>query len=98
MDSLGSLVPLFILLVIIVVAGVLYLNYRRSSTMLRNWASQNGYRIIQANMRYFFTGPFFWTTGKGQSVFRVEVENQQGFRRTGWVRCGSWIWGLIIDK
>jgi hypothetical protein len=31
------------------------------------------------------------------SINRVTVEDEQGRRRTGWVRCGGWFWGLLSD-
>src|SRR5262249_35973173 len=47
--------------------------------------------------RNFFRGPFFWTSSKGQTVYRVTVE-VKGAVRTGWVRCGSWWLGLRSEQ
>ena len=65
--------------------------------MLEQWAERNGYRIIEADYRNVFRGPFFWTTGKTQTVYRVTVEGKDG-ERTGWVRCGSHLFGLFSNK
>jgi hypothetical protein len=32
-----------------------------------------------------------------QTVYRVTVEDGQGCRRTGWVRGGGWLRGLLSD-
>jgi hypothetical protein len=91
-------VIIFMTLGIIVAAAVVWWNYRRSNEILTRWAAQNGFRILQADMRYLMKGPFTWSAGKGQRVFHVEVMDNQGVRRTGWVRCGSWWWGLFSDQ
>lgn len=70
----------------------------RSRTLLQRWASRNGYRIIGADHRSFFRGPFFWTSSKGQTVYRVAVQIGTGAVLRGWVRCGSWCFGLLSDR
>lgn len=65
----------------------------RSRNILQQWADKNGYQLIEAKYAYFFKGPFFWTSSKNQSVYRVQVRDETGGIRNGWVRCGSWLWG-----
>lgn len=71
-------------------------HFSRSRDVLDHWAQSHGYRIIEANYSHL-KGPFFWTSSRGQSVYRVVVEDANGQRRTGWVRCGSWLWGIWSD-
>jgi acetamidase/formamidase len=71
---------------------------RRAEALLQQWAVDHAYKIIERHRARFFQGPFFWTTAKGQVVFRVVVQDMRGQRRTGWVRCGSWLLGLLADK
>ena len=92
-SSAGLFLPL--LMLSLVVMGLVW-HSLRSRTLLERWAARNGYRIIDASYRNFFRGPFFWTTSKGQTVYRVTVEVPGGVR-TGWVRCGSWWFGLLSD-
>ena len=40
----------------------------------------------------------FWTSSRGQTVYCVTVEDEQGNQRHGWVRCGSWLFGLLSDN
>jgi hypothetical protein len=54
-------------------------------------------RIVSSEYRYFFRGPYFRTTSKGQTVYRVTVEDKPGRLRTGWVRCGGWWLGLMSN-
>jgi hypothetical protein len=88
---------LLIMLVVMIIAWALLWGRWRSNTILRNWANQNGYRIAHTRRRYISQGPFKYNTGVAP-VFRVEVEDHQGHRRTGWVRCGSIMWGIFNDQ
>ncbi len=70
----------------------------RANDMLNKWAAQNQFRIEQREHRLFRKGPFLWTTGRGQYVYRVVVRDQNGRERTGWVRLGSWLFGIWDEK
>ena len=43
-------------------------------------------------------GPFSWTTSRSQTVYRVFIEDRFGRIRSGWVRCGSWFFGLSSEQ
>ncbi len=57
-----------------------------------NWAERAGYRLLVKQRRNFFRGPFFWMTSNVQSVYRIEVQDRQGLRRSGWLRTGTYWW------
>jgi hypothetical protein len=76
----------------------LWWHFGRSSSLLHQWAAKNGYRIIRKEYRYFFRGPFTWTSTNTQTVYYVVVDDSSGISRSGWVRCGSWWFGLLSDK
>ena len=80
-----------------IVALVLYLHISRSQKLLKDWANGNGYQFLSVEYRMFRKGPFVWS-GRGQTVYRVEVRDEQGVERKGWVRCGSWWAGVFSDK
>jgi hypothetical protein len=86
---------MFLVMLLLTVA-ILVWHSHRSRRLLERWAERNGYRISDADYRNVFRGPFFWTTAKGQTVYRVTVETKGGVRR-GWVRCGSRRLGLLSD-
>ena len=67
----------------------------RSDSMLKQWAGESGFRLINAERRRLLRGPFFFRSNKGQTVYRVTVEDGNGLTRSGWVRCGGWILGLF---
>jgi hypothetical protein len=87
---------LVVFVLVAFVAGLIWHSIR-SRALLDRWAERNGYRIIDADYRNFFRGPFFWTTARGQSVYRVTVE-LKGDVLKGWVRCGSRWFGLLSDQ
>jgi hypothetical protein len=69
----------------------------RGSAFLDQWASRCRYRIISREFRYFFKGPFFWTSSNAQVVYYVTIEDGLGRVRSGWVRCGGYFLGLLSD-
>jgi hypothetical protein len=88
----------FVALVVVVIVLGLVWHFERSNSLLHQWAAQNGYRIISQKYRNFFKGPYFWTSTRGQTVYYVVVEDPDGNTRSGWVRCGSWWFGLLSDN
>ena len=76
---------------------MLWWHFSRSAFLLEQWAGKNGYRIVSREHRYIRKGPFFWTSPRGRTVYYVTVEDEQGNQRHGWVRCGSWFFGLVSD-
>jgi hypothetical protein len=91
--------PILLVAVVVVIGSVtLVWHFSRSGFLLRQWAEQNGYQLIDQEYRTFFRGPFFMTTAKGQTVYYVTVEDRVGRRRKGWVRCGGWFLGLLSDN
>jgi hypothetical protein len=87
-----------VVLVVLLGIGVLIFHYRRAGSILDNWAAENGYRILESELRWSGRGPFFFTTARGQEVYRVTVEDQGGTIRRGYVRCGSYFFGMLSDK
>src|SRR4051794_29722736 len=85
------------IVVVLIVAGYVW-RFGRSQTILDRWAEANGLRILNKEYRWMMRGPFAWTTSKGQAVYRVTVEDAAGRTRSGWVRCGSWLAGLLSDR
>jgi hypothetical protein len=81
----------------LVAALAIVWHFSRAASLLRQWAEENGYCVVHSEYRYFFRGPFFWTTSNGQAVYRVTVEDSEGSLRNGWVRCGGWLLGLFSD-
>jgi hypothetical protein len=73
-------------------------HFSRSRSILEEWVKDNGYEILDSEFRNFFRGPFFWTSGKGQTVYYVKTRDRDGRVRTGWVRCGGFWAGLLSNQ
>ncbi len=69
----------------------------RSAIIIENWAIRNGFRVLGKQFS-FWKGPYFFRSSKNQTVYRIQICDAQGRVRTGWVRCGSWAWGLMSDS
>ena len=94
-ESLGVLL---VLAVASCGVGMMLWTFARGRELLIRWASENGYQILQSEFRWFRRGPFFWTSSKGQVIYHVVVRAPDGTTRSGWVRCGSFWWGVFGDK
>ena len=93
------LLPVFAFAAVAAFVGLMiWWHFSRSDSLLQQWAQRNGYRLVRREYRSFFKGPFFWTTSRGQTVYYVTVEDAEGNRRSGWVRCGGWFLGLLSDN
>lgn len=69
----------------------------RGTSMLDQWAQANGLQIVSREECWFFKGPFFWTSTRGQKIYRVSVLDRDGRTRSGYVRCGGYWLGLWSD-
>ena len=96
-DSSYIFVPILLALILIGI-GIYVWHFRRSRRMLEDWAQQNRFQSIEARYRWLMKGPFFWTSSKGQTVYRIAVVTSDGYRHTGWARCGGWWFGLLTNK
>ena len=83
--------------VVLPVVGRLWCD-RRWRTVLERWASRDGYRILAAEHRTFFRGPFSWSTSVFQTVYRVTVVGGRGTPWKVWVRCGEPHFRLLSDR
>ena len=89
---------LLVMFVVIAVPVTLIWHYTRAASILERWAARNGYRIVQKEIRHFRRGPYFFTTSSGQQVYRVIVEDRDGYIRQGYVRCGGFFLGMLSDR
>lgn len=86
----------FLFVLILIVLGTtfqLWLN-ARARKMIEAWAADNGFRILEMEYRPLRRGPYAWNTPAGRMVFRVLVQDGDGRKRPGWLRCGHWLMGM----
>ena len=94
-----NVVPIILVLVFVVLAVLLARwHFTRADEILRQWAQKEGVEVVSAHQRYFQTGPFFFRHGRGHVVFQITVRDHAGVQRTGWLRVGGWLAGVMSDK
>ena len=77
-----------------VIVIVLVLMYSRAQIILRTWADENGYKILSSIMRFLGRGPYKYTLLGKQWVFHVTIRTSDGTVKTGYIKCGSFFWGV----
>lgn len=70
----------------------------RSEALIDGWANDNHLTVVRKEARTLRRGPMFWSTAKGQTVYRITVREQHGMERSGWIRCGERWRGLYSHK
>jgi len=90
------------LLFSLLIAGVIWgswRHYQNARTLLRDWADANGLRILHAKSNTFWLSvplSMWLTTSKYQMIFRISAYDESIHRiRTGLVRLGTPIWGIM---
>lgn len=94
MNTFSLVVTLVAVLIIVLATAYVLWTLKRARDRLNQWAQANSYRIIESDRRSFFRGPYFWRASESQAVFRVTVQDNNGNTRRGWVRIGSYLFGL----
>ena len=96
--KMDTLILIIIVLAIPFNIALLVWNFRRANNLLEDWAARNDYRIIHKEYRWFRRGPFFWFTGRGQIVFRIEVADREGLQQNAFVRVGGFFLGMLSNN
>lgn len=86
------------LVVATIATTVHYWMARRARVMLKKWAEENGYEVGSAEYRAFRKGPYFMKSSNNQAVLKIIVADEDGNVKSGWVCCGSWLGGVLVDK
>lgn len=92
-----QIISVFLSLVLLV-AVLVWWQHTRADEILQRWAQAAKVELLSAQKRYLRTGPFFMNQARGQFVFRIVVRDHTGTERTGWLRVGGWLAGVVSDK
>jgi hypothetical protein len=99
--AITAMSPIEIILILLPVAlgiaALTWWQHSRANEIVRQWARSNGVELLSAQKRYLRTGPFL-LYARGQFVFRVVVREQGGTERSGWLRVGGWLAGVLSNK
>ena len=89
-------VVIWLLLVAAAIIWGVYWEERRSTQILKDWAEREGLKVLSSERRYSYADDF--KASRSQAVFRVKVQDEKGFTRHGWVKCGGWWAGLLKNR
>ncbi|MDB6027510.1 MAG: hypothetical protein JWM68_3733 [Verrucomicrobiales bacterium] len=67
----------------------------KAKSIIQKWAAEQGYVILEFESPFHTGGFSFWTTSRGQVVYSVTVRDGAGCERKAWVRCGSFVGGVL---
>ncbi len=92
-----------LLLAVVIISafiGLWWLVLSRAKAILRAWAAEAGLQILSFQKKYLIgTGPFkWWTNGRSQIIYYVRVRDRDGRERSVWVRCGSYLGGVLFSR
>lgn len=87
MTNSGTQVAIFAVLVVSSLIAHFATRYRQPF-LVQRWARDNGFRILECELRRVRKGPFTWkVSGRGQCVCRVRVRDLDNRERSAWLRC-----------
>lgn len=87
-----------VILGVAIIVVLMVLMFSRARQILANWARENGYEVLSSEMRFLSRGPYKYTLFGKQWVFHVVVRASDGTVRTGYVKCGSFFWGIFVNR
>ena len=79
-DILGLIIFVFVIYYIV-------RPFISSGKLIIIWAKNNDLIIIKKELRFFLTGPFYFTTNR--AIHRLEVKDKNGNKKVCWSRTGS---------
>jgi hypothetical protein len=93
----GYGVVIWLLLVAAAIIWGVFWEERRSNQILKDWAAREGLKLLFSERRHYVSDEKF-KASRSQAVFRVKVQDGNGFTRQGWVKCGGWWAGLLQNR
>lgn len=93
--------PSMLLCTAAVAVLVVYWHLRRVREVLARWAALHHFKVLDYSRLFLPPWPpaiVLVSTSKSQVLLRVRVYDERIHRiRHGWVRLGSWWWGLLDE-
>lgn len=71
--------------------------YQRAVGRLDRWTAAHRLRLIRRRFWAWPAGPMAEAVKRAEPVFRIEVLDEDGIAKTGWVRCGRGVGGFGGD-
>ena len=91
-----AIVPILVIVVFVLVIYSSIQHQARLDGLVDQWAARGDYRIVEREVPWFRTGPY-WMRSKSQKIYRVVVIDTNGRQRCAWLRCGGAFWSDNVD-
>ena len=91
------IVPILAVVVSVFMVWAVRWHARTAHRFLNNWAEENGYKVVSADVRWFRRGPYSLFFTQKQVVLQFTVSDTNGDLKTGWACCGHGNLGLIRE-
>ncbi len=72
----------------------------RVKAVLRTWAAEGGFKLLRFQRTNLTgRGPFkWWSKSRHQIIYHIRVRDREGRERSCWVRCGSYLGGVLFSN
>lgn len=70
----------------------------RAEAMLERWCRHTGFELLDRRYCWIPAAPYVLAPLHGQWVYRITIRNRAGRVRTGYVRCGSELLGVLAEE
>lgn len=91
-DAMSSYLPHLFVLVALALVFQIWITYRCRS-LVKRWAAENAFEILESQRRFFSQGPYFLNFLKryrNQNIFFVKVRDHEGVELAAWICCHYW--------
>jgi hypothetical protein len=87
-----AVAPILVLCSILLVFVAAYVfDYCQTRGRIQRWAEANSFRIHCLGYRWIFKRPFSYARLQGGTVYRIDMDDDQGQQRIGFIRCHGWL-------
>jgi len=98
LDRLNAGEPVLMVIAIAVICAVMYGVHRLyGGWQVRRWCRNNDFILLDWRGAWFFEGPGAWFRSDNQDAYYIEVEDNQGMIRGGYLIFGSFWWPWPIN-
>ena len=85
-------------LIILLFALDYFYSLRAGKPLLKEWAMDNGYELLNVQYGLIRVNPFFFNFIWKKRLFRVTVKTREGNQRGAWILLGDALSGLRVKE
>lgn len=83
---------------LMVILLTVIIHFKKSNQILKDWARDNQFAILESRLQIFNQGPLYWTTSPAQTVYYVKIASKPDAQiKQGYLRCGN-VCGVLFSS